>query len=116
MYTEKDNKTVNVLGTDYELKFVPEEELTLDVDGYCDQSIKKIVIGVFVPAEGKLQDLHAYQKKVLRHELIHAFLFESGLAENSRKVDSWATNEEMVDWIAHQHDKLHAAFKQAGAL
>ena len=50
--------------------------------------------------------------KVKRHEIIHAFLFESGLAENS----AWAQNEEMVDFFAIQFPKLLKAFETAGAL
>ncbi|MFD1464645.1 hypothetical protein ACFQ4L_00875 [Lapidilactobacillus mulanensis] len=45
--------------------------------------------------------------KDTRHELIHAFLCESGLAENS----DWAQNEEVVDWIARQFPKLFETFK-----
>ena len=117
MYTEKDNKIINILGVDYSISFEPEAELDKrEINGYCDESVKKIVVGVFEPAEGKLQDLHSFQKKVLRHEIIHAFLFESGLAECSGSVCSWATNEEMVDWIAHQHNKIHKVFEKAGAL
>ena len=48
----------------------------------------------------------------MRHEIIHAFLCESGLAENS----DWATNEELVDWIAIQAPKLIKAWKDADAL
>lgn len=117
MYTEKDNKTVNILGSDYSIKFVPEEVLDeRGINGYCDESTKSIVVGIFKPEEGKLEDLDAYQKKVLRHEIVHAFLFESGIGECSGTVDSWATNEEMVDWIARQHNKLHKAYDLAGAL
>ena len=46
--------------------------------------------------------LELQEKKNLRHEIVHAFLFESGLAENSE----WAYNEEMVDWIAKQGPKI----------
>ena len=46
------------------------------------------------------------QKHVLRHELIHAFLFESGLDQNSNLCESWAINEEMVDWMAIQMPKI----------
>ena len=117
MYTDKDNKTIGILGTDYNIKFVLEEELEKrNIDGYCDVSTKSIAVGVFVPAEGKLEDLHAHQKKVLRHEIIHAFMYESGLAECSGCVDNWAQNETMVDYFAFQHNKIHAAFEQAGAL
>ena len=50
---------------------------------------------------------------VIRHEIIHAFLFESGLAQNTNDVESWAMNEEMVDWLAIQFPKLLKAFKEA---
>ena len=52
-----------------------------------------------------------YFKKVLCHELVHAFLFESGLGG-----ESWANNEELVDWIAFQFPKMLEAMKNANAL
>ena len=57
-------------------------------------------------------NLQVQINKVKRHEIIHAFLFESGLAENSY----WAQNEEMVDFFAIQAPKLFKAFKAADAL
>lgn len=115
MYTEKDNKTISILGTDYNIKFVTEKELEeLEADGICDISIKVINVGIF--EKGNIADLAEYQKKVLRHEIIHAFLCESGLWECSGSVSSWANNETMVDWIARQHSKMHEAFEKAGAL
>lgn len=48
---------------------------------------------------------------MIRHELVHAFLFESGLS-----VNSWADNEEIVDWIAIQFPKLQAGFNAVNAL
>jgi hypothetical protein len=35
---------------------------------------------------------------------------------NSNGSDSWATNEEMVDWIAIQGPKIYSAWKDASAL
>lgn len=61
-----------------------------------------------------VKDLVAYQKKVLRHEIVHAFLYERGLWQNSYGSKCWAQNEEMVDWIAIQEPKLNRAFKEAG--
>lgn len=117
MYTEKDNKTVNVLGTNYTIRFVPEEELEeLGADGATDYSIKEIRVGIFIPQKCSQAELGVYQKKVIKHELIHAFLYESGLVECSGSTNSWANNETMVDWFAYQHDKLHATFEKAGAL
>lgn len=48
----------------------------------------------------------------LRHEIIHAFLFESGLWVNSNSVECWAMNEEMIDWIAIQYPKISKVFKK----
>ena len=36
------------------------------------------------------------------HEIVHAFLHESGLSSNSE----WAMNEEIADWIALQLPKI----------
>ena len=57
------------------------------------------------------KNLPEYKKAVIRHELTHAFLFESGL-----DTCSWAQNEEMVDWIALQFPKLLQVFKEADCL
>ena len=71
------------------------------MDGYCDETTKTIVVDEMKPDDHSKLNLKEYQNKVTRHELIHAFLFESGLAESS----PWARNEEMVDWIASQFPK-----------
>lgn len=99
---------VNVLGTNYTIvkSNKAEDDLLADSDGYCDYTVKRIVIGTFEPTSDSLKDLKAYEKKVIRHELVHAFLFESGLGQNS-----WAENEEIVDWIAFQFPKMAGVFK-----
>lgn len=119
MYREKDDKTVNILGTDYKMRFVADGTDRLGdfaADGYVDTTIKEIVIGHFKPDNRSMQDLDTYQKKVMRHEIIHAFFYESGLWNNSADVSGWAINEEMVDWLAIQHSKLHTAFEKAGGI
>lgn len=60
------------------------------------------------------RDLVAYQRKVIRHEIIHAFLYESGLDNNSLSGGAWAKNEEMVDWLSIQAPKIFKAFREAG--
>ena len=42
----------------------------------------------------------------MRHEILHAFLYESGLRENSCTSFAWAENEEMIDWFAIQFPKI----------
>lgn len=106
-------KTVNVLGTQYKvIQSNSGKDMTLETsDGYCDHTVKTCVIDTFKLAPGSVSDLQEYRKKVIRHELIHAFLFESGLGH-----ESWGTNEEIVDWIAFQFPKMLQAFQEADAL
>ena len=107
---------INVLGTEYEIsKLSKEEDAELEnCDGYCDKTTKVIVV-VEQDKTCNLADFSAYQKKVMRHEIIHAFLFESGLHENW-KHDTYGHDESYVDWIACQFPKLLKAFKEADCL
>lgn len=109
-------KQVNVLGTTYTIKEENErsDPKLKECDGYCDDTIKLCVVDDMTECKDDLMsksNLDEYKKKVTRHELIHAFLFESGLSN-----DSWAANEEMVDWIAAQFPKLLNTFIQADCI
>ena len=105
--------TVDVLGVEYSINEtnVVDDTYLNDADGYCDHTMKSIVIDTFKPSHGSVRDLDKYKKQVIRHELVHAFLFESGLGGNS-----WARDEEIVDWIAHMFPKLKKAFEDANAI
>ena len=107
--------TVNVLGTDYTVEKFKRayDECLCDCDGYCDKTSKRIVVAE-KDSVCNLDDFECHQKKVLRHEIVHAFLYESGLWQSSYGSKCWAQNEEMVDWIAIQEPKLNKAFKEAG--
>ena len=117
--------TVNILGTLYEIivKKYDEEEAfeRRSIAGFCDGYTKEIVVC----------DMHTYecwehntektivecQKETTRHEIVHAFFYESGLWDSSLGIEnSWAKNEEMVDWIALQGEKIYNAWKEANAL
>lgn len=107
---------VNILGTTYEIRYLGKEDDTRfeEIDGYCDFYSRLIVI--CNDEDGTLHDFKAYRCKCLRHEIVHAFLYESGLAQNSNDVTRWAYNEEMVDWFAIQGEKIHKAWEEAGCL
>ncbi len=109
-------KSVSILGTQYKIIIIPEDDYRhkIDADGWCDSSSKELLLFNFTQDLNSQRDLAEYQKKVLRHEIIHAFLFESGLSVNSIGSNRWAMNEEMIDWIAIQEPKIHKAFKEAG--
>ena len=109
---------IDVLGTAYTVEILKRNDDSFlrenDIDGYCDKTTKRIV----VRAEDETNELgnyDVYQKTCLRHEIVHAFLFESGLQQNF-KHDQWGHDETMVDWVAMQFPKLLWAFKEADAL
>lgn len=111
-----ENKTLNILGEEWKIIICSEKEDSLlkNSDGYCDWTNKTIVIEREI--SGNLNDMNRYIKKVMRHEIIHAFLFESGLAECSGEAEAWALNECMVDWFARQGEKIYRAWVSAGAV
>lgn len=107
---------VSILGTEYTVEFkdAKEDKLLNNLDGYCDRTSRYIAISSKEDT-CDLQDFNAYQKKVTRHEIIHAFMFESGLAENFEHK-SLGQEETMVDWIAIQYPKMLDVFKQVDCL
>lgn len=109
---------VSILGTEYTILFRKEDEKPIlkNADGYIDTSIKEIVVAIFEKDDMSIQDLESYSKKVLRHEIIHGFLYESGLWNNSGNVEAWGRSEEITDWIAIQVPKMFKAFNDVGAL
>lgn len=117
------SNSVMVLGSEYKIKVSDKkkDKSLDDCDGYC--KVSENIIGV--------RDLHddddwkseseshirSRMKKILRHEIVHAFLHQSGLSENACVYFSaWSINEEMVDWFAIQGAKIYKAWKEAGAL
>lgn len=107
---------ISVLGTNYELLYKKlEEDQQLEYsDGYTDVHNKKIIVRHYVEEEREADmvwPLMENEYKTIRHELIHAFLFESGMSVNSSYSTNWATNEEMVDWMAIQMPKIMKVYE-----
>ena len=121
--------TCTVLGTAYRVEMRKNiEDSTFEREGfeaYCCGIERLIVIGDLdsfdtVTDDNAKQDKTANRKSEclnLRHELIHAYLNESGLTACSFVYKSgWAKNEEMVDWFAIQSPKIFATYKELGIL
>ena len=115
-------RKVDVLGVEYTIlqKTDEEDALLKEADGCCDTSVKRITLRRYTQEDreqpNSQRDLDEYQRKALRHEIVHAFLYESGLSVNSGGASNWAGNEEMVDWIAIQGPKIMKAWQEAGAV
>lgn len=112
MLTE--SRTINVLGTDIRVVFREEKQdpKLEELGGYFDHSESLIVVKIPEKDTMSIGNLENHQKKVLRHEIVHAFLHESGLDWSASPSDCWATNEEMVDWFAIQSPKIFKVFRE----
>ena len=126
--------TVNVLGTVYRVEmrdYIDDPSFKEDdSSAYCYCDAKLIVIGNLLtfPASAnteasKNEGSTIYNACVegecvaFRHELIHAFLNESGMRWDAHVYDgAWATNEEMIDWFAIQSPKIFSTYKELGIL
>jgi hypothetical protein len=110
---------ISILGTTYIVRTGVKrgEDRNLDgLIGFCNHYTKTISI---VSLDGSNMSAVAKQitiKDTIRHEIIHAFIHESGLWACASPSDSWADNEEMVDWIALQFPKMLKAMQEANAL
>ena len=115
---------VDILGTKYKIEVhkVSEDRTLKDNKwaGYCSEEAKMIVIADMSERPYFNMDeteMEIYRKSVLRHEITHAFLNESGLSDNTSVHEmGWANHEEMIDWFAIQSPKIYKAFKKVGAL
>ena len=119
------NSSVNILGTTYSIEVKKKEEAEgfkghLGAAGFTTYAAHLIVLRDVISdsklSDDEIQQLIIMMKKTLRHEIVHAFLYESGLDRNTSTTSYWARNEEMVDWIALQGPKMLKAWEEAGAL
>lgn len=101
---------VNILGVVYAIYdevSVKDDIRITDCDGVTDFTTREILIAEMNSDPNSWKKLDIYKKRTIRHEIVHAILFESGLDHNTE----WARNEEVVDWIAIQFPKLLDIFK-----
>lgn len=105
-------KRILILGTLYKIKYKNLKDA--DYDGYCDYTSKTIVIRA--DNYYNVGDFQRMQNKQLRHEIIHAFLAESGLQSNFEHSTTWGHEETMVDWVAIQFPKLLAVYTELNIL
>lgn len=112
---------VSIMGTCYDIRFVDEyPERLKSVGEYADGLFNRCNREIYI-LKNKDKDFTDEGRKrhmncVLRHEIIHAYLEESGLSANSNMISAWAQNEEIVDWLAIQSSKIFATFQEVGCL
>ena len=104
---------LNILGQDYDYGqcSCKEDTRLADTDGYMDGTVKIIRVNNDFNENhpSSIRDFDVFKKKIIRHEIIHAFFEESGLYR-------YKEDELVVDWIAKQFSKMLKVFQQVEAL
>jgi hypothetical protein len=107
---------LNILGVEYEIIKSNDNNYPKlkNADGYTETQTKKIIIkNTFENDLMNIEGLETlYVNKVLRHEITHAFMFESGLDCNSE----WGRDETLIDWIAIQIPKICKAMSESNCI
>ena len=115
----KPTYTVNILGTQYDVydNVCEENDSFFETcSGYCDKTAKRIAV-MAEPKDSELADWPVYHKECMRHEIIHAFLHESGIDVNCKfDVLGEEHPEHLVAWIAIQYPKMLKVFQEVNAM
>lgn len=120
---ELNKDKINILGTEYKV-ILNVDPINNDLDdGFGATFIhrKQIkIIDLYKHKEWENEEsdvIDSKLKELLRHEVIHAFIQESGLSVNSIVFDdAWVLNEEMVDWFAIQSLKIFKIYEELNIL
>lgn len=105
---------VNILGSEWEYLHIDVEEddrPMSDVGGYCDFTVRRIVV-YKPPADATVRNTEEPVRETTRHEVIHAYLYESGLGEEIHAVRGH--DEQFIDWFAKQYPKMKKTFEELG--
>lgn len=103
---------VNVLGTEYEIiKDDTGSNPKLEgCYGYFEAYSKKIVLeNDYTINDKTIENFSDFEKKVLRHEIIHAFFHEAGLR-------NYCEDEVLVDFLSFQIPKMIKAMNDSCCL
>lgn len=113
-----DNKTVDILGRKYKIIFTDSHH-DKRIDGYfgltCSYEDEPFIL-IATSTEDDEETTDFTMRTTLRHELIHAFIHESGLDHCTNHYGSWAVDEQVVEWFALQSPKIFALFKELECL
>lgn len=86
-------KQTTVCGVKYSIEYLTDEQDKdlIKANGYCDTVRKRIVVDKAIDNDIRVD--------TLRHELIHAFLWECGM-------EKWSYNEMLVEFLHNQLPKI----------
>jgi len=105
-------KSVEILGESYKLIESSAQRFDkFEADGFCEWWAKEIHIksDIGCECEDTMFNLKDYRNGVITHEVVHAFLFASGMKD-------YELDEVLVEWIARNLNRLHRVSEQAVSL
>ena len=106
---------VIILGQKYMVRLVPESAdyrfKKHKCDGFCDFSTHEIIMWNMTQEDSDIGNLKASIHHTLYHELVHAFMYESGLGSDWEHKE-YGQEETTVDWIAWQAEKIVNAARE----
>lgn len=95
----------DILGTKYTLHYDDTITDKHEANGTAELFSKKIVISLSGYYDDEVfENIEEYYKKVIRHELVHAFFYEMGL-------NNYCRDEVLVDALAIQMPKMYKLMK-----
>ena len=106
----KDQK-VKILGKEWIIHFVRAIENDQSISGMTDPTSREMFIKT--TNSENVKDFQRETANTIRHEVIHAFLFESGLGADWEHK-ALGHEETVVDWFAVMYPRIRKVFKQLG--
>ena len=111
---------VNVLGSIYSVEIAPYTKYPIlfgKALGWCDFHAQKIVVLDMATVELVDDELNTQSPdkatdRIFRHELVHAFFYESGMDTET----GFARDEILVDFLAMQIPKMAKMFEKLSLL
>lgn len=100
---------MKILGTEYTVKIDTDECKKENADGLCNRFTKTIYIrsvGDMLDGDATPDDRINRFNQVLRHEAVHAYMYESGMEQYDDEV--------IVDWIAMMMPKISKSLEEKG--
>ena len=99
--------TIEILGHEWTVLVTTDdvEPRLKDCTGFTDWTSRKVVVSRIPESDTNLDYPDALMRKVLRHEIIHAYMFESGLGDDWTHPEV-GHDETMIDWMAYHLHKL----------
>lgn len=105
---------IEIMGSPWNIKYLTTKECKFleEADGITDASTHEIVIQAGNPND--IGNMDIVRAIALRHEIIHAYLYECGLGSNFEHANKFGHEETIVDWFARMFPRILKTYQELG--